>query len=183
MLVGLSITFVKPALVKRFGFLRVTRVYVSRYKWIFRFLQWVILLGKELASIFVCGTNILVWTHLKCGERPLVFELWHQKMFLIGTTSSKRAEDELKTNYTLDDHQHLLMRATSKKSKIWCLEIFDWQFCLELDSYRSSTTVLAWFGSMRLLAIQQTQNANAGSTFWQNWVDKKRIEEDLESST
>lgn len=40
-----------------------------------------------------------------------------------------------------------------------------------------------WFGPIQLLAIQQTQKANAEMLFWHNWGDKNQVEEDLEDYT
>jgi len=107
-----------------FNCCRVTRVFVNIQKWIFRFLSCLILLNNEFALNFVCEMNILPG---KRCRRPLVMRLCRKKMFTSGTKTSKKAENEFKTNSVPDDHQHLPMKATSRKSKIWCSKIVDWQ--------------------------------------------------------
>ena len=44
-----------------------------------------------------------------------------------------------------------------------------------LWGYRSTTTILAWFGSVWLLAIPQTQKTTPRTPFWHDWRDTSRI--------
>ena len=46
-----------------------------------------------------------------------------------------------------------------------------WSFRQELNAYRSTTTIFAWFGSMWLLAISQTQKTTPRTPVWHDWRD------------
>lgn len=102
------------------------------------------MLSKELVINLVCGTHIV---GRKCCGMPLVIELRHKRMFISGTTSSKRNENALKTNRALDDHQPIPTRATFKESNIWCLKIVDWQLetsLIVLKYYLGQAIRLKW---------------------------------------
>ena len=50
-------------------------------------------------------------------------------------------------------------------------------------SYRSTTSIFAWFGSVWLLAIPQTQKTTPRTPFWHDWRDASRIEEGFEGKS
>jgi len=90
--------------------------FVRRKKCFFRFLQSVILLSKEVALNFVCEIKFLVQKRMlqrAFGEQTLsernVYK-WYKQF----KESRERVEDK----DAPDDHQPLLMKITSNKSKI-----------------------------------------------------------------
>ena len=51
------------------------------------------------------------------------------------------------------------------------------------NAYRSTTTIFAWFGSVWLLSIPQTQYTTPKTPFWHDWRDTSRIEEGFEGNS
>ena len=56
-------------------------------------------------------------------------------------------------------------------------------FASRYNAYRSTTTILAWFGSVCLLVIPQTQKTTPRTPFWHDWRDTSRIEEGFEGNS
>ena len=58
-----------------------------------------------------------------------------------------------------------------------------WPFRQKLNAYRPRTTRFAWFGSVWLLAIPQTQKTTSRTLFWHDCRDTNWIEEGFEGNS
>ena len=94
--------------------------------------------------------EFLLQKRWRCCRRPSVTRLYRKQKHSRGIKCSEKADNAVKTKSAPDEKKYQLMNSMSRKSKIWCLKIVDWQL----------ETLLI------LLTLQEDQSARFQKIFW-----------------